>query len=436
MQTTFIVMKVMAAIFGMIKNIAVGITNFFISIWNNYIRKRNDKIKRGVTEIKQSSIDNLVNSEITNFSSVVSGGNNSSRAAWIARFTNLAYSKGYPVVVLHEDNEYIDNELNTILGTNYLSISNGSKNFEPFSNMTSNEISKLILDTATDDYDLKKNARYYIEGMVEFLQCKNVSPTLYSFYSCPYFKLFDSIDNLAMTGKISDAKAQSIKQKLMMGQSEQCKLESLFTDLFQQGENVFYDKKSRVNYNVKNCVEKNKVVAFNISSNSNNLLINLIVAQMKQILNKGQSFVLIADNISSVNNEKVKKFITENSNNCQCIISNQDVFSMIGGEEKVFNTLVGISEQIIILRHASGATCNRWAESIGYYDKEEESQSFSTGKMKATPFSLFSGSNTTQQKSYSIKREYIIKPEEINRMTENEVYLYRHTDNKLIHTFY
>ena len=69
------------------------------------------------------------------------------------------------------------------------------------------------------------------------------------------------------------------------------------------------------------------------------------------------------------------------------------------------------------------------------FNKEEETQSFEKGSMRHSPFTLFPGSNTSTSKSYSIKREYIVRPELINRMTSNEFYMYRHSDNKLIHSF-
>lgn len=55
--------------------------------------------------------------------------------------------------------------------------------------------------------------------------------------------------------------------------------------------------------------------------------------------------------------------------------------------------------------------------------------------MRYSSFSLFPGSNNTMTKNYNIKREYIVRPNLINRMGSNEVYTYRHSDNKLIHTF-
>ena len=176
---------------------------------------------------------------------------------------------------------------------------------------------------------------------------------------------------------------------------------------------------------------------FFIRTNSfiNSLLINSIISQIKQAISKGKNIVLITDNLTASGNSLVKRIMTEHTGKCKLIACSSDALSMCDGDDKIFNTLVGNSEQVIILSHSSGATCTKWAETIGYYNKEEESQSYEKGSMKHSPFTLFPGSNNSTTKTYNIKREYIVKPESINRMAPNEVYSYDHRKNELVHSF-
>lgn len=434
MQTFLIVTKILSSILGFIWNSIVKIVNFFISLYNKYVRKKNDRINRGVTELKHSSIEEmLANVDIDN--TVISGGNKSVRADWISQIITNAYHQGFPVIVLHEGNDFLNDCLNSVLTSSELVCVNTRQPlYEPFLGYSSKEISKFILDSATSDYEIKKNASYYIDGMCEFLKCKNAVPTLNSFNKCPHNQLFDKIDDLLINGKINDSQAQSMKSKLMMGQSEQIKLETYLSDLFDQCESILSRTKATTN-SIASAISQNKVLCIDVSSNANNLLIGFLINQIKCAVTKGQFMTLVTDDLSSANNEILKKFLSEKNDKCKMISCGDDMFSVCSGDDKLFGTLVGNSENVLILGHSSGATCTKWAETIGYYNKEEETQSFEKGSMRHSPFTLFPGSNTSTSKSYSIKREYIVRPELINRMSSNEFYMYRHSDNKLIHSF-
>lgn len=60
MRTFLIVMKIIFIIFGIIWNCFVKLINMIILAWNKYVRARNDRINRGVTEIKSSTYDSLL----------------------------------------------------------------------------------------------------------------------------------------------------------------------------------------------------------------------------------------------------------------------------------------------------------------------------------------------------------------------------------------
>ncbi len=436
MPTFLIVLKFIFGIFGIIWNCIVRFINMIISAWNKHIRARNDRINRGVTEIKLSTYDSLLPNNRTIENSMVSGGSTQVRAGFISRYALNANNQGYPVIILHENNESLPYELTSVLNRqNLVIIDQNNPIFEPFHKLSAREINRLMFETATKDYDLKKNASYYIDGMCDFLKYKKIAPTLKAFNSCPHVDLFDKIDSLVGQGIITDIEGQGLKSKIMMGQSEQSKLSLLFNDLFDQSERILCKKRGAKKYNIIEAIANRMVLVIDISSNVNNLLVNVLLSQIRQAVSKGNNLVLISDNLSSSGNELMKKVLCERTEKCKLISCSSDAYSMCGGDEKTFSTVVGNCEDIIILGHSSGATCTKWAEMIGYYNKEEESHSVAKGSMRHSPFSLFPGSNNTITKDYRIKREYIVRPELINRMGSNEVYAYRHSNNELIHTF-
>jgi len=436
MAAFLIVVKIITSIFAVIWNLIVKIINVVVNAINKNIRKRNDRINRGVVETKHTSVESLIPEFLQIDNLLISGGSDSVRAEFISQSAKNAQAQGYATIVLHENNRYLVQQLTAKLNkTNFVVIDSYNPVFEPFFKLSTKEIIKTLFDIATDDYDLKKNGSYYIEGMCDFLNSKKARPTLRNFNSCPHFQLFDKIDNLVLNGVLTDVKGQEIKSKLMMGQSEQFKIESLVSDFYDQSESILFASKKQPRYSILRSIMKNDVLSIDISSNVNTLLINSIISQLRQAINKGKHVVLITDNLTMAGNATVKRIMTERTGKCKLIASSVDALSMCDGDEKSFSTLVGNSEQIIILGHASGATCTKWAETIGYYNKQEESQSYEKGSMKHSPFTLFPGSNNATTKTYNIKREYIVKPEMINRMAQNEVYSYDHRKNQLLHSF-
>ena len=235
MRVFLIVIKIIFSIFGVIWNAIVGIINGLISLINSHIRKKNDQISRGVTEIKQSNYDQLLPAGSNAENMIITGGNKLIRANWIAQITANSYAQGYPVIIIHGGNDYLKNALMSKISSSSLDfIDENTPLYEPFYKQTSKEISKFLIDSATTDYDLKKNAMYYINGMCDFLHFKKIKPTLSSFNKCPHMHLFDKIDGLVLNGCITDVQGQEIKSKLMMGQSEQIKIEALINDLYDQ----------------------------------------------------------------------------------------------------------------------------------------------------------------------------------------------------------
>lgn len=93
------------------------------------------------------------------------------------------------------------------------------------------EIANQILESAPKEYDIRFSARYYIEGVSEYLNKRGKHLSFKLFSTCPHALLFDKIDDLRMQGRISDAEEQEIKPKLMMGQRENYKLDAYMASL-------------------------------------------------------------------------------------------------------------------------------------------------------------------------------------------------------------
>jgi hypothetical protein len=400
---------------------------------------KNNTIMRGVTEYKPSEIGGFFppTDQIGNV--IISGGENSMRSQTIEAITYLAYDKKLPVVILHQGNRELESMMQLTFGkSGYLTIVNQSNPiYEPFAGLSDIEISKLITESAPKEYDIKPNARYYIDGMLEFLRAKKRNPSLPSFEKCPHTELFNRVALIA-DNTITDPVGQAIKSKLLAGQAEYIKLESYFTELATQFSPIMPTSGTTTKYNLLQTINTSGIVTIDIGSNINKLLVNVLIAQIKIAIGKGQSVSLITDELYPETGDLFASFMKIRNEKCKLTVSAKDVYALCSGDDKLFHTILGNSEKIVVFCHSSGASALKWAEAIGQYDKTEITTSHNRGQTNQSPIRIGEftshGKNTSDTTNYNLKREYIIKPEAINRMQPNEVYIVNSVNREIVHT--
>lgn len=397
---------------------------------------RVNSMNRSVVEYKPCDIDAFFEPSRGVYNALVSGGDPRLRTSAMVAQTLCATRNGFPVVIIHEGNHLLEQQLRSTFsgGGRYKEISRRSPCFEPFYGLNELEISNQILETAPKDYDIKYNARYYIEGISAYLKAseKNLSFKLFS--TCPHSLIFDKVDALEIQGKISGQEAQKIKSKLMMGQSENYKLDSFLASLRMEMEPLRYvSKRGQHPLNIVTALKHNEILCFDLLSVTNKLLLSTIVYQLKLALTRGLQYEIIIDSIPIDSNESYAAYIKAPSDKvCKTIVAD-DFFAMVGSDEKVFSTVVGNTQTLIVMNHTSGRSATKWAEVFGQYDKLEESYSTSRGGSRRTPFSLLSSPNYNRTVNVSKNREYIVKPEVISRMGKGEAFVLSAALGQLAH---
>ena len=397
---------------------------------------RANSMNRSVVEYKPCDVDAFFEPSRGVYNALISGGDPRLRTSAIVSQTLCAASNGFPVVIIHEGNHLLEQQLRTNFSGSgrYKEISSGNPCFEPFYGLSELEISNQILETAPKDYDIKYNARYYIEGISAYLKARGKNLSFKLFSTCPHSMIFDKVDDLEMQGKISDHEAQEIKSKLIMGQSENYKLDSFLASLRMEIEPLMYvSKRGQHPLNIVAALKHNAILSFDLSSVTNKLLLNTIIYQLKLALTRGLQYQIVIDSIPIDSNESYAAYIRAPSDKVCKTIAADDFYAMIGGDEKVFSAIVGNTQTLIVMNHSSGHSATKWAEVFGQYDKFEESYSTSRGGSRRTPFSILSSPNYNRTVNVSKNREYIIKPETITRLGSGEAFILSAALGQLAH---
>ena len=390
----------------------------------------------GVVNYKSCSVENFFESQYGTINTIVSGGADDIRFKVLRAHIAIAINDGFPVIVLHQGNPYIGsrlrNEFGGVVETNIVDI--GSACYDPFYDLDGGAISELVMGAAPKSFDIKHNAKYYIEGVVELLKKSKKKPYFNLLATCPHTTLFDKIDDLVGKNQISDSDGQEIKSKLMIGQSESAKIESYFYTLQTQIQPFLYRTKSREKpVNVRKNISNKELLVINIGNIANELYVNVLIEELKRAIAYGSSAAVVLDTISIVGNDKLKELIMGLSGQVRFTVIGDDVVALSGSDEQLFTTLVGRAKKIVVLSHNAGTSAVKWSQVFGEHDKQEQSYSVSKGGSYNSPIPFMASPNYNKQVNYNWKREYIVKPEKIMNLGYGEAFVYSGDINELAH---
>ena len=390
----------------------------------------------GVVNYKSCSVENFFESQYGTINTIVSGGSDDIRFKVLRAHIAIAINDGFPVIVLHQGNPYIGsrlrNEFGGVVETNIVDI--GSACYDPFYDLDGGAISELVMGAAPKSFDIKHNAKYYIEGVVELLKKSKKKPYFNLLATCPHTTLFDKIDDLVGKNQISDSDGQEIKSKLMIGQSESVKIESYFYTLQTQIQPFLYRTKSREKpVNVRKNISNKELLVINIGNIANELYVNVLIEELKRAIAYGSSAAVVLDSISIVGNDKLKELIMGLSGQVRFTVIGDDVVALSGSDEQLFTTLVGRAKKIVVLSHNAGTSAVKWSQVFGEHDKQEQSYSVSKGGSYNSPIPFMASPNYNKQVNYNWKREYIVKPEKIMNLGYGEAFVYSGGINELAH---
>jgi hypothetical protein len=394
---------------------------------------RNNEARRNITRYEPSDIEAFIESDAQLGSYIVSGGIPTNRSRVASSIVACSLSQNIPVIVLHEGNIELENMIDvaTDFTTNKVIIARNTSVYDPFYNRSNQEICNLIINSAQQTFRISAIGQQYIVGIIEFIKSKNIPPFCEMLVRCPYDDLFNKIDDALVNGYITDQKAIQIRNQLMQGQNERANVQTFFSQLAYQGAGVLSNKGSR-NFavNIKTAVEHNGMLMIDIGSSTNDILLNLIVNEVKEVLAAGKKIMLVLDGININSNEVLSKVIKSLSSRCLTTMLSDDVYSMLGADDNLFNSFVGNASKCIVFSHSMGVSCNKWSEVFGYYDVDKVSQNTGTNQNYQWGYG-FGSSNSI---SVATNREFIVKPEELARLAPTEVYILDRNARELAYT--
>lgn len=389
-------------------------------------------LNRNVYNIPPGPIENFIGYEEQLANMAFSGASESIRVGGIVRSVDYALSQGHSIVILHCSNNFLSEYLAYYYDEEFVTlISPSNPVFDPFIGLRNSEIYKIILNSTASGFEIRPEGRYYIDGICNLIRSYRQDLSCERFINCPHDLILSKVNEARSNLIIDEQKAQLITSSILRGEAEKGNVEHFFNGLASQSKRILARKNNfEFATNINHSVQNNRIVIIDVMSNTNNLLINLLVNEIINLIETtGKKLLVVLDNIQLSASEKLLGLV----NNCgafKLLLSSDDVFASFSGEENPFNSFIGKCSSIMIGNHASAISAAKWSDVFGYYEKQEISKTYS---QTAT---LWSGLSSGSSKSISInpKRENIVKPEQIMRMKPNEVFIKNRSISEVLHT--
>ncbi|MCF0260425.1 MAG: hypothetical protein HUJ54_11255, partial [Erysipelotrichaceae bacterium] len=212
-----------------------------------------------------------------------------------------------------------------------------------------------------------------------------------------------------------------IVSEIMQGETERAAIENYFLELSRQAGSIL---SSRQNYakavSLKTAAERQKIAAVDIQTGANTLLTSLLIQEIETMLSQGRRLLVVFDEVSLSSGTALMNFIRTAAGSCSLAVSSSDLFASLGGDDRDFFAFAGRSSKIMISRHIMACSAQKLSDAIGDYEKQEITASLSSN----TGYGRYAQHGRTRTTSISVKREKIVKPEEIQNMSETEVFLF------------
>ena len=380
-----------------------------------------NQINQGIIRYRPSQIEAFIDDAIPIESMLFSGGANTVRCRAILRTIECACIQGYMVLVLHCGNSELEQGLINYFGNNNVCLVNRNNPvYDPFVDATNDEISRLVLSSAAQNNKINSSGRYYLDGISDYIRYSHKNPRCHMFIKCPHLTFIDGVNEAEKKGRISADEAQSIISQIMQGETERGNIESFFHELSLQARAILANgNNSATAVNLITAAKRHQLLSVDIQSSSNSLLVSLLINETEAVISQGFKMMVVVDGIKIDTSDVLMNYVKRVGNNSGAIISSDDAFAEFGGSENDFFAYVGKCSKLIISKHSSAFSCQKISDAIGSYDKQEINSSYSGNANYFGRWGLGSG----RIENVSIKRENIVKPEEIQRLSYDQVYI-------------
>lgn len=407
---------------GNFLNTIVTLTASAVSRFNRKKALRNieqiNKANRNLTQTGKITVDQAIPCYCQIGNICVSGGEQEIRNKLIVQSMLQASSVGMPVVILHEGNQRLENDLvRACSSLPYFRIINKNNPFyEPIFRLNDEETAMMIVASSNPNNKIDAAGALYLRALTALLRSRGVMPYLRMLASCPHNSIQSVIMQEEQAGHLTPDDATAIRNDINAGMMSRANIEYFFSQLQTETEILAWKGHLSRSTSIQECIKSGGAIVIDIDSTNKNTQLSVIASEIEHCLLKGSSCRIVLDVASVSRNEKLVSILKNSSNNLCWTVSTPDIGNGAGSAKDDVSSWLALSHKAIVFSH-SFHSAEQFSKKFGEYDYVEVTRA-NAGNNSIGQFGLHFGAN--ENISTSNKRERIVKPEEISGMSQNE----------------
>ena len=351
----------------------------------------------------------------------ITGGDEKNRRSLIIQNVRQSILNGETVVVLHENDPELEQELSIMnCYSRYFRIINSSNPFyEPIFYLKDCDAASLIVSSSLRDHKIPDDGIVYLEALFQLLKKCSVSPYLRKMASCPHANIQKTILSAERVGAISADEANDIRNDINSTISARPSIETFFTELIKEGALLANKTNLKQSTSIYKCAKHNGVIIIDVGAMTNTTLLSLIVSELESIktINGSLRLFVSADSIAS--SDRLIKYLGKITRKTKFTVSTCDLGNFAGTEKTSIEMMLALSHRVIVFSHGV-RSAELISSEFGEYDYIEAHASHG-GNTGIGGFGFHFGVNNAIKPEHN--RERVVQPEEIEHLDKSEFYL-------------
>lgn len=364
---------------------------------------------------------------------LVSGNNRSIRNRILCAAAYNSCLRRKPVVILHCGNS----ELESMIAAAYSGeatphiINSRNPVYDPFVGLSKEDISQLVISSSGNANKIERIGGTYINGLTDYLLSRGRRPIARSYIKCPHDEILSRVMAHRSSGEISEADATHINTEIMQGKTEQGNVEQYFRVLSTQASCILAQKADNA-ISIRNSIEGDETIMIDLVAASNNLLVNVLLQEIRDAMSRGKEFLLVLDSIPVDASESLGLLIRNYANSCNFVYSSADAYSDTQSTANVFETMLAKANTVFVMQHNSAQTNKKFSEYFGEYQRIEVNTTYASGDTYATYGQVLPGSSNSDIISTQRVNKPRVEERDIAALGYDELYIKRDANNEII----
>lgn len=297
---------------------------------------------------------------------VVSGGSNDARVRALMPFVHKSQQENIPLIAIHNGNR----ELEAMINEHSIDcgfISRGQLYYDVFRGMPVDDMAFLLYESMPED-SASPSAEALLHALLEVVLRTKGAVTFQNLAAFPLPDLKDILDKLQKDGEVTASEYREIDRYYMAGSSELDAVRIFLNRLNRQAEGI-YGRPSNNTCNIKKMLNFKGVIAIDVGGVNNDMFVSLVINHLMLLQSQGRNFSILLDDMPLSRFPKATDLLRGRT---YAISHNDFISSLFGGDsrgEDLFSEITGNVSTLVLFKHTSGTSCQKWSEHLGKYHK-------------------------------------------------------------------